>query len=171
MKTKTITVIILTITLYKCGPANEETTAKKAKDDSITFELNAVNTAREREEKATKRAADSLANIASNTNYTGYAFEQNVELTGKLSKSAGGTMETIDNFYVLELIAPIDVTAPNADYETQKNVDEIQIGFNSDSISNPDALLNSKITVRGDLYDQQTIHDHRSVIMISAVVR
>ncbi len=171
MKTKTITIIILTLTLYKCGPSNEETKAKKAKDDSITFALNAVNTARESEEKAMKAAADSLAKLASNADNTGYAFEQNVELTGTLSKSAGGVMETIDNFYVLELTSPIDVTAPNADYETQKNVDEIQIGFNSDSVSNPDALLNSKITVRGDLYGQQTIHDHRSVLMNSAVVK
>jgi hypothetical protein len=170
MKTKTVTIIILTIILYKCGPSNEESTAKKAQDDSITFELNAVNTARELEERGLK-VADSLATIASTEGNSGYAFEQNVELTGILSKSAGGAMEMIDNFYVLELTAPIDVTAPNAEYETQKNVDEIQIGFNSDSVTNPEAFLNSKITVRGDLYGQQTIHDHRSVIMISAVVK
>jgi hypothetical protein len=101
-----------------------------------------------------------------------YAFGQNVELTGALSR-VDFTDENAKgrSFYVLKLTSPIDVTATNTNKKAQSNVQEIQVVFEDENVSQPDArLFTSKITVKGDFYNKETDNYYRSVVMTSAVV-
>ncbi|MES2592707.1 MAG: hypothetical protein V4608_12550 [Bacteroidota bacterium] len=99
-------------------------------------------------------------------------FEQTKELNGILTK----IKETNENgvaftAYILKLKSPINVIAPNDNYETQNNVKEIEVKFDNVKVPKPDTYLNKEIIVKGDLYNEQTIHDHRPVIMISGEIK
>ena len=102
----------------------------------------------------------------------GYSFEQTVILSGTLKSenyenANGGT----GTYYVLILNTSIDVAAPTASYEVQKNVKKIQINFDWDKEKNPKAYLNKIIKIKGDLYNEQTIHDHLPVVLVGGTVK
>lgn len=101
---------------------------------------------------------------------TDFEFEKSATVSGTLEKLgyenlAGTKMET----YILVLDKSINVASKNPDILSQKNIKEIQVGF-SDSEKSIAALLNKNITLKGDLYPEQTVNDRRPVVMINATV-
>jgi len=101
---------------------------------------------------------------------TDFEFEKSATVSGTLEKLgyenlAGTKMET----YILVLDKSINVASKNPDILSQKNIKEIQVGF-SDSETSIAALLNKNVTLKGDLYPEQTVNDRRPVVMINATV-
>jgi len=113
----------------------------------------------------------STLNGFSQTGSKNYYFEQKATLTGTLSElkyaDLAGNWNTT---YILKLAIPIKVISNSDNYETQVNVKEVQVGFDFDKVLNPKALINKKITVTGELYGQQTVHDRRPVLLLSSSI-
>ena len=59
--------------------------------------------------------------------------------------------------------------SPNKYYDNQTDVKEIQVGF-SDA-EDPQSLIGEPITISGEIYGEDTIHDRRPVVMINAVIQ
>lgn len=97
-------------------------------------------------------------------------FEQKVTLAGILGTTdyidASGNKYTV---YILTLSKPVNVKAPNKYYDNQTDVKEIQVGF-SDA-EDPQSLIGETITISGEIYGEDTIHDRRPVVMINAVIQ
>jgi len=98
-----------------------------------------------------------------------YVFEKEITLTGNLyelpyDNAANTQMKT----HILSLEKTIKVISNSKEYESQDLVDEIQVGF-AEGI-NPDDYKDKKITVKGFIYANQTIHDRRAVVMVDAHV-
>jgi hypothetical protein len=109
-------------------------------------------------------------NTSKKENLPQYDFEKEATITGTLQEikyTNGGDIQM--NTYILVLDKPINIISNSKDYETQKNVLEIQLGF-SEKASNPYVNLNKKITVKGTLYPAQTINDRRPATMIDVEI-
>ncbi len=100
-----------------------------------------------------------------------YFFEDKVVLTGKLEELKysiiGGTWLST---FILILEKPIKVTSKSDNYKTQENITEVQIGFDDDIVKMPKNYLNKTITLTGELYGEQTVHDRRPAVMINTSI-
>lgn len=101
-----------------------------------------------------------------------YFFEDKVILTGKLEElkytDLGGSWH---NTFILILENTIKITSKSENYETQQNISEVQIYFDFDKVKTPKNYLNKKITLTGELYGEQTVHDRRPAVMINATIK
>ena len=97
-------------------------------------------------------------------------FEQTINLTGKLKTS--NYTDVNDNeytIYILSIDYPLNVIAPDENYKPQTNITEVQIGF--DDKETPEKYIGKTITVNGEIYGEETIHDRRPVVMIRAIIK
>jgi hypothetical protein len=99
-------------------------------------------------------------------------FEDKVILKGKLEEIKYTDLnDSWHNAFVLFLENNIKVISKSENYETQENVSEVQIYFDFDKVKTPKNYLNKTITLSGELYGEQTVHDRRPVVMINATIK
>lgn len=100
-----------------------------------------------------------------------YKFENEATLTGtletlKYTNMAGEWFNT----HILKLDSAITIASSNLEIAPVDSVTEVQIGFDEREIPKLNIYLNKRITLSGKLYNEQTVHDRRPVLMINAVV-
>lgn len=96
-------------------------------------------------------------------------FEDKVKLKGVLEKENYTDLSNNTyTIYIVKLDVPVNVNAPNNNYKPLANVTEIQVGF--DDNSNPEKYYKQDITISGEIYGEETIHDRRPVVMIRAII-
>lgn len=122
------------------------------------------------EQKLAKQALKKEEEEAKLNQIPTYMFEQKITLTGTLETITYTDVSANEyTTYIIKLPNPINVSTPNQNYDAQTNVTEVQIGFKDDQ--NPDKYLGKLITVVGEIYGEETIHDRRPVVMIHAIIQ
>lgn len=109
------------------------------------------------------------------TDSTKVGFEHKFEYQATLT----GTLETLRytnvagewfNTHILKLDSAISVASTNPEIAPVDTVTEVQIGFDDREIPKLEIYLNKRVSLSGTLYNEQTVHDRRPVLMINAVV-
>lgn len=104
--------------------------------------------------------------LRSNPNPSEYQFGKTAILSGRLESLRYSSVgEVWFDTHLLILDTAINVAGNNSEYTAVTNVREVQVGFDTDSVPNPDIYLDKIITVTGTLSDEQTVHHRRPVIM------
>ena len=121
--------------------------------------------------KGSNTAKETNAKNITPINNLVYYYEKEATLKGELMElrytNLAGDWNTT---YILVLDHPIKVISTNENYETQENVKEVQIGFDSERVHEPGAYVLEQIKVTGVLYGESTVNDRRPVIMVSAKI-
>jgi len=97
-----------------------------------------------------------------------YEFGKQITITGtvyEIPNSGSTEMKS----YVLALVSPIALISKNKDIESQSDVQEVQIGFDDETID-PANFVDKKITITGTINASETMHDKRPVVMFDAKI-
>lgn len=128
----------------------------------LAFVVSACNTATENSDKLQTGSIEEGSE---------YKFEHEATMTGTLETLKYTNMSgEWFNTHILKLDSAITVASNNPEIAPVDTVTEVQIGFDDKEIPKLEIYLNKRITLKGTLYNEQTVHDRRSVIMINAVV-